>query len=191
MRGTQLRKCFNRQRSRCQRRGNLVDGQRQGQYVRYYPSGNIEMSCNYVDGKLDGPIVFYHEHSGLVSRSATYTDGVLAGVENVYYEDGKLKSVLVHGNNALESMSSYYKSGAIFQQLKRNSGEPFATMILYYENGKIREIIKTLNTRPEGEYIAYYEDGTVKKTGFYSNGQLTGKWLFYGRNGRLEREINY
>lgn len=171
---------------------NLVDGKRQGQYVRYYPSGQVEMSCNYRDGKLDGPIVFYYEDSGRISRSATYKDGVLVGMENLYYEDGNLKSTLVHGeNSSLEAITSFFQSGLPSMEMRRTPGKPYSTLTFYYENGKISEIVNAIKMKPVGDYIAYYEDGSVKKTGSYSDGKLSGTWRFYDQSGNLEREINY
>lgn len=171
---------------------NLVDGKRQGQYVKYFPSGQIEMSCNYRDGKLDGPIVFYYEPSGHIYKSATYKDGILTGIENVYYEDGNLKSTLTHGeNSSLVSINSYYQSGLPFMEMSRNIEQASATLTFYHENGRVSEVITMKKMTPVGDYIAYYEDGTVKKTGSYKNGRLSGTWRFYDRNGNLEKELRY
>jgi len=171
---------------------NLVDGKRQGQYLRYYPSGQIEMSCNYRDGKLDGPIVFYYESNGRISRTANFKNGIIEGDENSFYEDGNLKSTLVHSQDgAFVSVTAYYKSGMPYYEMKRLPGQKYLTTTFYYENGAVSEIAKSNKLIPVEDYVSYYEDGTIKKIGQYSNGELSGTWRFYDRDGNLQREINY
>ena len=48
-----------------------------GEYITYYPNGNIGQRWNYVNGKLNGKSF-------------------------VYYEDGKLLGELSHKNNLLD-----------------------------------------------------------------------------------------
>jgi len=170
----------------------LIDGVRQGQYLRYFPSGQLEMSCNYKDGKLDGPVVFYHETNGHIARTANYRNGILEGDENSFYEEGILKSTLSHGKDGIiTGITAYYKSGLPSLEIKWDTEHNCLVVKFFYENGTVSEIVKSRNLIPVDDYISYYDDGSVKKTGFYSNGDMAGTWRLYDRQGNIEREITY
>lgn len=60
-----------------------------GEYVEFYPTGNLFKKCNYKDGKLDGEYTEYHLN-GNVYKKCNYVDGKLYGNYKSYYADGTL-----------------------------------------------------------------------------------------------------
>jgi antitoxin component YwqK of YwqJK toxin-antitoxin module len=75
-----------------------------GEYIEYYPTGQVEMKVTYKKGKRNGPFVKYFLH-GQVSEKGQYVNDKQNGDWVIYMEDG----------NVFER--AYYKDG------KKMSGE--------------------------------------------------------------------
>lgn len=168
---------------------STADGKRQGQYMRYSPDGTMEVSCNYLDGKLDGPAIYYYPDGKSISKTATYKDGVLYGRENLYYPDGTLKTTFVNDSGKVSEVTCYYADGTqAFHHSLHSDGIRHDSRY-YYESGKLREEIR--NTGNISHFVAYYENGNIWKEGSFMDGAMLGTWRFYDESGKLVREIRY
>ena len=74
--------------------GNKVNGE----FIEYYPKGQVESKKHYKKGVLDGPILKYYLH-GALQEKAAYLNGELNGEFLVYQEDGTvmMKRIYDHG----------------------------------------------------------------------------------------------
>ena len=168
---------------------STTDGKRQGQYLRYSSSGALEVSCNYLDGKLDGTAIYYYPNGKSISKVATYKDGVLSGRENMYYPDGTMKTTFINDCGKVREVSCYYGDGTLaFHHIIPPGTQKYDSRF-YYESGKLREEIR--NNGGVSHFVAYYENGTVRKEGSYTDGAMLGTWRFYDESGNLVREIKY
>lgn len=66
-----------------------MNNKQNGEYVEFYPTGDIFKKCNYKDGKLNGEYTEYHLN-GNVYKICNYVDGKLHGNYKSYYADGTL-----------------------------------------------------------------------------------------------------
>lgn len=108
-------------------------GQLDGQYVYFYPSGSIKMELFYSAGKLHGPSTFYSETGVVLSRSwyiqgnkqgkcwlyystATlyslqrFVDGRPHGKQEYYYPDGTIKILMTYSHGKLEDTQLFNAS---------------------------------------------------------------------------------
>ena len=60
---------------------------KEGEEVRYYPNGKVELRQHFSDGKLDGAYERYNEAGGLVEKGQ-FVDGEKEG-KWVWYDSGK------------------------------------------------------------------------------------------------------
>jgi len=69
--------------------GHMVDGLKNGLWVKYYSNGQLENKINFKNGKPDGIIEFYFDN-GQIETKLTYKNGVLTGEAEVYDYNGNL-----------------------------------------------------------------------------------------------------
>lgn len=66
------------------------DGQPNGKWLSFYPSGHLKSIENWKKGKLDGKYILYREN-GEKYLETRYTKGLDNGNYKVFYSDGKLR----------------------------------------------------------------------------------------------------
>jgi antitoxin component YwqK of YwqJK toxin-antitoxin module len=94
--------------------GAYRDGQREGRYEYFYPSGVFRGRGTYENGLKEGPYESYHENGELRSRF-NLVAGEEVGLVEIYYENGQL-----------ESRGTYV------------AGERDGPYEFYHENGQLR-----------------------------------------------------
>ena len=70
--------------------GTYRDGQREGQYEVFYPSGVLRGHGIYENDELNGPYESHYENGQLWEKS-TFTAGELDGLFESYHENGQLE----------------------------------------------------------------------------------------------------
>ena len=70
--------------------GSYRDGQREGNYEYFYPSGALRGGGTYRNGEQNGPFESWREN-GQISEMNTYKEGGLDGPSESYHENGQLK----------------------------------------------------------------------------------------------------
>ena len=70
--------------------GTYRDGQREGRYEVFYPSGVLRGHGIYENDELNGPYESHYENGELRNKT-TYKDGELHGRVEWYYENGELR----------------------------------------------------------------------------------------------------
>ena len=58
--------------------GELKDGKKDGPWIRYHDTGQLEDNGTYKDGKMDGPWIKYH-YNGQLWWKGTWKDGKKVG----------------------------------------------------------------------------------------------------------------
>jgi len=64
---------------------NLLGIMKDGEYISYYISGDVEYKCFYLDGKRHGESIKYFS-SGDISYTMNYIDDNLHGESIIYYK---------------------------------------------------------------------------------------------------------
>ncbi len=70
-------------------RGDIVDGQRDGEWRYYFADGTPQAEATFVAGREDGPYRVYREN-GMPYYIGQYKDGVRTGTWEVYDPEGNL-----------------------------------------------------------------------------------------------------
>lgn len=113
--------------------GNLVNGKKEGAWVKYYDgrnqgkvktidnyykgvkngisltfakNGTVETKSRYMNGKLNGKYSKYK--SSRVLESTTYKDGKIDGVYKTFYTNGKIQQEAEFKNGQKHGTSTYY-----------------------------------------------------------------------------------
>ncbi len=78
----------------------------------YYPSGLVQYSYQFKDGKLNGDFISYYE-SGLVKAKGSFANGQKQGIWNAWDTEGVLRSRRNYqGNVSFELLSEWNSAGS-------------------------------------------------------------------------------
>lgn len=106
-----------------------------------YTKGPVQEESNYKDGKRDGITIWYdniEKGQGPKIAMYTYKDGLFEGVQETYYENGKLKSSKMFSNNKQNGPAvEYYDDGSIQSESKYKDGE-LSGRVKEYKKGQKR-----------------------------------------------------
>ncbi|HRH34494.1 MAG TPA: toxin-antitoxin system YwqK family antitoxin [Catalimonadaceae bacterium] len=135
--------------------GKMENGQKVGEWIFYYPDGQLMAREQYKEGMLDGICLAY------------FPNGQLASKEN-WKED-------------LQEDSSWYyhPNGKIFRKGIYNDGVYQGTWLTFYENGRLQQSCPYLDGLPNGFCKNWYETGRLQEIGRYMDGKKSGQFVFY------------
>jgi len=85
--------------------------------VNYYISGKIMETGRFVNGKMEGNWISYHE-SGLKSGEAFYTHGEKNGEWRTFDETGSIRYKIVYANNRIINAVNFDASGKSIAETK-------------------------------------------------------------------------
>ena len=129
-----------------------------GQWKTFYENGKLSQIANYNEDKLHGEFIeYFNDETSSVKYKCTYRNGLKIGLEQEYYENGKL-----------------YKS-----KEKDSNGYQIGKDIVYFENGIVKELIEYLESQKQGKYLQNFESGKPKVVGSYNSGQEIGLSLIH------------
>lgn len=141
-----------------------------GQWKTFYESGKLSQIANYKEDRLFGEFIdYFDDESNSIKYKCTYRNGMKIGLEQEYFENGKL-----------------YKS-----KEKDSNGYQIGKDIVYFENGIVKELTEYFDSQKQGKYLQNYENGKPKVEGRYNSGQEIGIWNYYYNNGKLFKSIRY
>lgn len=124
---------------RLSKKQQYKNGVLDGKSVICYDKGYIQEEAEYKNGKRNGITIWYsYADKGQGPKAAMYTyqDGIFEGVQETYYEDGKLSSTKMFSNNVANGPSvEFYEDGSIKSEAIYEGGE-LKGKLKEYEKGK-------------------------------------------------------
>lgn len=163
----------------------------QGWMEDYYSTGTLLHKGYYIDGQLKAYKNFYP--NGQLEREFKMTDLTKSGM-NVYYEDGKPKSIISYITGNAVKEEDYYRSGQL------EYIEEYDKKCIYYlqrkfysMSGKPTSLLELVDPKKK-IYTSkeYYDNGNIKEEGplvfneSMGDYQKNGKWNFYTENGSFK-----
>lgn len=135
-------------------------GKLNGNYTKFYVSGNYHTKANYLNGELHGEFKTFFDNN-ILKEKIQYTKGLINGKRILYWQNGSIKE------------SSILRSGVL-------TGE----CLFYYSNSNLRKKISfnEFGNR-QGEWIDFFSNGNIKQKVIYSNGNILDPILKYDING--------
>lgn len=168
----------------------------QGWMEDYYPDGKVLHKGYYIDGQLKAYKNFYP--NGQLEREFKMVDLSRSGL-NVFYMDGKQKSVITYvGTNAIKE-EDYFSSGQLEYIEEYDKKCIYYLQRKFYSlSGKPTSLLELMDTR-KLVYTSkeYYDNGNMKEEGqvifneSMGDYQKNGKWKFYKEDGSLKEEKTF
>ncbi len=139
----------------------------------YHNNGNVAVTKNYKNGKLDGEIFQYYENGSLENVSI-YANGNFIE-SNEYSENGVIKSKLIQLDDVTQKIIIYYENGNIESILHQKE---------LWKNGKFKNLLIV------GKATHYFKNGNIEIEANYKNGVLDGEEIYYYENGSIKEKYN-
>jgi len=172
---------------------NFKNGYTEGEYIEYYPSGDIKEKGQYVKGQKNGKwetfksdeivkLTEIFDNGSLTKKITYYTDGKVDSERN--YKNGKEHGAIIQytWEGELKAQKNYINGKQVGKQIQHYSSNTgnYVQTSFYDENGML-----------DGEYTEIYADnGATKLKGRYKKGRKIGKWT-YGYKHQLYKEETY
>lgn len=169
-------------------------GQKDGKWVEVFDNGTIKSEINYANNLPNGVFKEYTPN-GKILKIDRYENGILKAesnkndsinltklrVEREFYENGKIKALLVYKDSLLYGKQLYYDKNGNIQKAE-----------IYSEIGyKVAEgKMDTLGNR-QGKWKLYYDDGSILAEGSYLDNKKTSNWIYYFQNGKIFEKGSY
>jgi antitoxin component YwqK of YwqJK toxin-antitoxin module len=171
---------------------NFTDaaGMKQGEWLDFYPEGNIKTERNYRDDQLHG---YYKEYDQRGTLLVT-----------LLYENGRVTGTDLDTGAGIDIVNRYDDAGRLIYSGPFKEGIPVGIHREYNENGTVR-VAKIYNDNGllisegivddagnrNGAWKDYSAGGVVIAEGTYAENRRTGAWKFYNTSGRLEQAGSY
>jgi hypothetical protein len=94
--------------------GAYLNGNRNGKYLKYGPTGKLELECNYECGNYIGEYKEYFEN-GKIARFQNYKENMLNGPEFVYNEQGVLLKETNWVDDEKHGVEKIYMNGKVIK----------------------------------------------------------------------------
>ncbi|MFQ5445672.1 MAG: toxin-antitoxin system YwqK family antitoxin [Saprospiraceae bacterium] len=144
---------------------------KQGQYLAFYPNGQVAEQSWYENDTLNGERKLFYE-SGKIESVEHQVMGRFEGVYQHFYENGQLSNEGQYANNEMTGIwKRWYDSGELMEEVTfahNNENGPFK---LYYKNGQVQV---------EGNYISGDNDHGELKQYSESGEHITTMFCHYG-----------
>jgi antitoxin component YwqK of YwqJK toxin-antitoxin module len=163
-------------------------GMKQGHWMKKYPDGIIQYEGEFKDDHPVGEFKRYYEDSKLKSVLVYSSDGNEAGAA-IYHRNGFISSKGKYINQLKEGKWKFYSAnveGYLISEEEYRGNLRNGPSLKYYPDGTVAERLNYLNDKREGEWLQYRMNGNMFLRSFYSGDMLNGKFEVWFENGLIE-----
>ena len=129
--------------------GDLIDGERNGLWKRYYPTGQVRSEIHFSSGDAFGDYRLYNQ-TGELYEEGRWEHGMNVGKLRRFYPDGTIQQLLT------------FDSHGVGQGEQRH----------YHDNGQLEMVIQLSDGEESGDLIRLDREGRVINRTTFSNGSV-------------------
>lgn len=162
--------------------------QKNGDFIKYYPNGQIDFKYTVKDGLAEGEYVSYYD-SGELFKKSQYKAGAIDGEQTVYFRNGKVRVIENYTADKLNGeFKKYYENGQLETTGKFTNGNRVGEWKSFYIDGK-EEVIENFDETGKENGIATYfhSDGTKYYEMTYKKGDVIA-YKYYTPDGKVATE---
>jgi len=163
-------------------------GRRQGKWIKKYPNERIMYEGLFKNDHPVGEFKRYYEDGKVKSVLVYSEDGIRADAV-IYHENGLVSSKGTYINQLKEGkwqFYSQYTEGYLICEEFYSKNMRNGISLKFYPDSTLAEKAKYLNDKKEGESIQYHPNGRVCLKSNYHRGLMNGKFDLWAENGRTE-----
>jgi antitoxin component YwqK of YwqJK toxin-antitoxin module len=175
------------------------NGVKHGEYLEYYPNGNLRMKTNYNNDKIEGQYTLNFP-DGSLEVNKTIRNGKTEGIVKKYFRDDhdeyqNTYTLTQYKNDKKNGKVKYYVDDILYSTAVYKNGKEYE-ITNYYENGAIRSKRKydrnedAREKHIKSEQINYDEKGKIKSIQHFKGDRYHGNTIFYDNN-KPSRTVKY
>jgi antitoxin component YwqK of YwqJK toxin-antitoxin module/Tfp pilus assembly protein PilF len=168
--------------------GVYVHNNAQGEYLLYWPGGNVKQRLFFDQGMMNGTCYTYHPDS---SPEGIYPmrDGLKNGVVTSFTPSGLQESVYTYRNDTIHGKGSVtFFTNGFRRDFTYASGQLNGTETETWLNGVQKLKTNLTNGDLDGEHTTWFANGQEENRFQYTSGVKTGKYVTYHFNGKRNEE---
>jgi uncharacterized protein len=164
----------------------LVGDEYDGNYLEYYPTGQLKIKYHYALGKLDGEQVEYYL-SGKMKRHYFMKEGKESGTHRAWYEGGQLAfdGGFIDGLKQ-GTWSTYNEEGVQLKSESFHQDQYDGFIKIAHPNGVTYSEGAYRLGKPEGLHRMWYESEILAFEGNYISGEPDGEHRWWGEKGEIQ-----
>ncbi len=161
--------------------GDYSDGLKTGEWLGYFPNGQVASRGFYAAGEPDGSWTYYHPN-GRISSTGSFTAGRKDGYWVSYDTDGR-KIGEVHISDGTGKVQEFYPSGKLKVTGTLVNDKREGVWNFYREDSTLEGRCEYQNDK--GHYNGYYPNGAIQTRGDMEGARKVGSWEIYDPYGKL------
>ncbi len=163
-------------------------GRKQGHWIKKYSSGRIQYEGEFKDDHPVGEFKRYFENNKLKSVLIYTSDGNEADA-TIYHPNGFISSKGRYINQLKEGKWKFYSAsveGYLINEEEYKGNLRNGPSVKYYPDSTVAERLAYINDKREGEWLQYHTNGKMFLRSFYSGDMLNGKFEVWFEDGTVE-----
>jgi antitoxin component YwqK of YwqJK toxin-antitoxin module len=175
-------KCTNQDLSKCHYKSetNLL---KNGKYIEYHSKtpwyeGIKKEEGTLINGIKNGPFIKWNNR-GQQEEVGLYKNGKLEGLWNKWNWCRKIEECTYKDGNKDGMYLSWDLNGKLVEESSYANGKKEGRSVLYYPNGQKKEEANYKKDLLDGKYIKWWINGIIKEETIYQNGNFNGEIKWY------------
>lgn len=162
---------YDSERTTVSSKGVYIDNKREGIWTDYYKNGNPRSMITYKNNHQDGEAKLFYE-SGVLAEEGMWRFNRWVGVYKYYNPSGNLSYEWTFDDNGRRSglQNYYYESGKLRLTGMWEQGKESGRITEYYENGKVKTESDWFDGKSDGVMKEYAENGKLKAEYVFHDG---------------------
>lgn len=192
-------------------------GRKQGQWIKYYPNGNVFYEGFFKDDHPVGEFKRYYKNKVLKSN-LTFSPNGKEAFASIYHPIGYISSkgkyvnqlkegkwqffsISIDGYKILEEYYTknlknglsvkFFPDSTVAERITYINDVKNGEWIRSFPNGSVCLKSSYLNGKINGKFEAWHENGNIQFSGQYKNDSRDGLWLIYNNDGSVKYKLNY
>jgi len=163
-------------------------GKEDGYYKSYFQNGKIKSEGWFIEGDKSGVWQYYNE-LGMLTAREYYIGGETVGKQHYYDNLGHIYKTEVQEDGLLTKVMDYDTSGKVINAYEIKNGNGALSSVFF--NGKKRFDLTLKDGWLDGSAKFYHVNGKVATEGNYKNDDRQGAWKWYDNSGAVSKEASY
>lgn len=166
-------------------------GERTDLWKYFYFNGKLRGQKTFLNDKLNGREIFYHEN-GLVSSDANFVDDKETGESKSYFFTGSPRAIVNYSNGKLNGLRrTFFSNGNLKSIENYKEDQLHGAFKTYFSTGILESEGNYTDGEIDGPYKSYFDNTRLSAEGEYKEGKLNGVWKLYHENGKLKSIQTY
>jgi antitoxin component YwqK of YwqJK toxin-antitoxin module len=168
-------------------------GRKQGHWSKNYPNGSVMYDGIFKDDHPVGELKRFYE-DGKIKSILVYSNDGKTAIARMYHTNGNISAKGTYKDQKREGQWKFYSAylnGYLISEENYKANLKNGPAFKFYTDSTIAEKLNYVNDVKSGEWTQYYPDKKLHLRSYFHNGRLNGKFEVWFENGAIEYSGQY